>query len=268
MDINNIIYPALSLGGIGGLFGLILGYASIKLSVKEDERIPIVRDVLPGANCGACGYAGCDAYAAAVVGGKSSPNLCSVGGPSVSEKLASIMGMETSIEERQVAFVRCNGNCENSQNKYKYYGINDCNVAAQLSGDGSKACKYGCLGHGSCMHACEFNAIRIVNGLAIVDEAKCVACGKCIPSCPKNLIEFVTESADVRVVCHSNDNGKVVKGNCAVGCIGCKICEKACNFDAVHVENLLAKIDYEKCTRCNECAKKCPTTAIRSKIPL
>ena len=265
MDINNILYPALSLGGMGVLFGLVLGYASVVFRVEEDERIPLVRYELPGANCGACGYTGCDAYANAVVSGAAKPSLCTVGGSEVTQKVSSIMGIEVEIGERNVAFVKCKGDCEKSSNKYEYFGISDCKLAATLSG-GLKSCNYGCLGHGSCFRACEFDAIKMVDGIATILEEKCVACGKCVSACPKNLIDLVPESADVRIVCNSNDNGKVVKSNCAVGCIGCKLCQKACQFEAVTIENFLAKIDYEKCTKCNECAKKCPTSAISTKI--
>ena len=263
MDINNIVYPALCLGGMGISFGLILGYAGVIFKVEEDERIPLVRTELPGANCGACGYTGCDAYANAVVSGKAKPNLCSVGGTNVTQKVSAIMGIEAVIGERNVAFIRCKGDCDKSKEKYDYQGIADCTIAAALGG-GSKGCAYACLGQGSCFKACEFGAIQIVDGIAVVTEEKCVACGKCVDACPKHLIEFVPESADARVGCHSNDNGKVVKGNCAIGCIGCKLCQKACAFDAITVENFLAKIDYQKCTRCNECVAKCPTSAIRT----
>ncbi len=267
MDLTSIVYPVLSIGGLGLVFGVGLGYAAIQFKVFEDPNIALVRDILPGANCGGCGFAGCDAFATAVVGGGAKPNGCPVGGSALAITIADILGVEAVETERTVAFVKCNGSCSRSSNKYEYYGVNDCNIAAQLAG-GSKACGYGCMGNGSCVTACQFDAIHLVDGLAIVDEEKCTSCGACVTACPKNLIDIIPSKCDVAITCNSNDNGKIVKSVCTVGCIGCKICEKACEYDAVHVTDLLAKIDYDKCTMCNACVEKCPTHAIRGKTAL
>lgn len=263
MDFNTIIYPTLSLGCLGIIFGVLLGYASKKFAVEVDPKVPLVRDALPGANCGGCGYAGCDALAKAIVEGDAKPNGCPVGGAACAQAIAEIMGITVDVGEKKTAFVMCNGTCDKSKNKYEYYGITDCRDAALIPGGGSKGCSFGCLGLGSCVKACAFDAIHVVNGVAIVDEEKCTSCGMCAAACPKQLIEMVPESKKVRVMCKSFDNGKDVRANCSVGCIGCKMCERACEFDAVHVNNNLAKIDYEKCTQCNACAQKCPTKAIK-----
>lgn len=264
MDINSILYPVLSIGGMGVLFGVGLGFAAIKFKVEQDPKIPLVREALPGANCGGCGFAGCDAFAAAVVSGEAKINGCPVGGAAVAEKVAEIMGVEAGDAERLTAFVKCKGDCDKSQSKYNYFGIEDCTIENALSG-GAKSCSFGCLGGGSCVKACNFGAISVQNGVAVVDKEKCTSCGQCIKACPKNLIELIPYKNEVKVACNSNDNGKVVKSNCSVGCIGCKICEKACEFDAVHIDKFLAKVDYDKCTQCGACTQKCPTKAITGK---
>lgn len=260
---NEFLFPIISIGGIGLLFGAILSYAGEKLKVEEDPNIALVRDVLPGANCGGCGYTGCDAFAAAVASGAAPTNGCPVGGEKCANAVASVLGIEPIVKEREVAFVKCAGSCEKASSNYEYYGVEDCNMAAKQASGTSKTCTYGCMGGGSCVRACEFDAIHIIDGISFVDKDKCVACGKCIPTCPKSLIEFVPYKNEVLVNCNSNANGKVVKEGCSVGCIGCKMCERACEFDAVHVDNFLAKIDYNKCTQCNACALKCPTKAIK-----
>jgi len=261
----SIIYPIISLGGMGILFGLGLGFAGVKFKVPQDERVPLVRDALPGANCGGCGFAGCDALATAIVEGNASITACPVGGASTVEKIGEIMGLTAETGERQAAFVKCNGGLCNSSYQYDYKGLEDCRLMAQLAGGGSKSCTYGCLGGGTCAKACPFDAIKMIDGIAKVDQEKCTACGMCVATCPKSLIELVPCSSDVRVACNSRDNGKVVRSNCQVGCIGCKLCEKACPIEAVKVEGFLAKIDYEKCTGCNACALKCPTGVIKVK---
>lgn len=266
MDIMNILSPAITLGGLGAVFGVLLGYASKKFEVEVDPMVPLVREALPGANCGGCGFAGCDAYAEAVVSGEAAANLCSVGGASVVEKLGEILGVNVDALDKKVAFVKCNGDCSSSKEKYEYAENMDCLEASKLPGGGSKACGYGCLGLGSCIKVCEFDAIYIVNGIAKIDENKCTACGACEKICPKNLIEIIPEAKKVRVNCNSQEKGKDVKESCSVGCIGCRICEKNCSFDAIHIANNLAKVDYDKCTLCGSCVAKCPTKAIKGLV--
>ena len=220
--------------------------------------------VLPGANCGGCGYPGCSGCATAIAEGKAPVNACPVGGAKVANKVAAIMGVEAGAAEPQVAFVKCNGTCSNAKSKYKYEGISDCVFASQLAGSGSKGCTYGCLGLGTCVNVCDFGALSVVDGVAVVDEEKCVSCGKCVKACPKGLIAFKPKSKKTAVRCNSKDAGKEVIANCSTGCIGCKICEKNCKFDAIHVENNVAVIDYSKCKDCGLCAMKCPKHAIKN----
>lgn len=262
MDMNNLLYPVLSLGGLGLVFGVVLGYANKKFHVEVDPKIPIVREALPSANCGACGFAGCDAYAAAVVGGDAALNLCSVGGSAVAEKIGEIMGVSVETENPKVAFVKCKGTCNVAKEKYEYDGIQDCRQAVIAPGEGPKACSDGCMGFGSCVRACDFNALHIIDGVAVVYKDNCVACGACINICPKNLIEFIPANQEVLVECNSKSKGKAVKDNCAVGCIACQMCVKVCPVQAITMVNNLATIDFEKCIQCGLCATKCPTKAI------
>ena len=263
MDITNLIYPVISLGGLGAIFGVLLGYASKKFAVEVDPKIPLVREALPGANCGGCGYAGCDACAKAIVEGSAPPNVCSVGGAATAEKIGNILGLDVKVGEPKLAFVRCSGDCKQSKEKYKYYGVQSCKAASIIPGAGSKACSYGCLGFGDCARACEFGAISIVEGIAVVDEKKCTSCGMCVKVCPRGLIDMVPASKKVRVACNSNDMGKVVRNVCSAGCIGCALCVKTCQYGAMKFENNLASVDYDKCTQCKACAAKCPSKVIR-----
>lgn len=259
---NDIIISASVLGGLGIVFGIGLSYASKIFSIKVDERIPKIREILPGANCGACGFAGCDAFADAIVSGKAKVNDCPVGGDAVAQKAAAIMGVKTEGVKKYAARVLCNGRCSVSNEKYIYHGIDDCAAATQLF-NGHKACSYGCLGHGSCVKACAFNAIAITGGIARIIEDRCKSCGKCIEACPKGLIKMVPKEKKYSVMCRSKDKGPVTKKNCEVGCIGCTKCAKTCQHDAISMEGSLAVINYEKCVNCGECTNVCPTMAIR-----
>lgn len=260
--IQEILIAALVLGGMGILFGVGLSYAAKVFAVEVDERVPLVREALPGANCGACGFPGCDGFAAAVVDGRAQPNGCPVGGDPAAEQVSKIMGIQVVCLERHAARVMCNGKCSVSREKYKYQGIEDCFAASQVFG-GHKACSYGCLGHGNCMKACPFGAIDIAGGIARIIEDRCKACEKCVAACPKKLIGMVPASKKYSVICKSKDRGPVTKKNCDVGCIGCMKCIKTCPEGAISMDGFLAKIDPDKCTNCDECLKVCPTMAIR-----
>ena len=260
--VAGILHAAILIGVIGILIGLLLGFAAIKLAVPVDEKEIEVREFLPGNNCGGCGYAGCDALAKAIAAGEAPINACPVGGAAVAEKIGAVMGVDAGEAVRMVAFVKCNGTCDKAGLKANYYGISDCKRAAAIPGRGDKACSFGCMGFGSCVAACQFDAIHVVDGVAVVDKEKCVACGKCVAACPKHLIEIVPYDQKHLVKCNSQDKGKAVMQACTAGCIGCKMCEKVCESDAVHVVDNIAHIDPEKCTNCGKCAEKCPKKII------
>ena len=262
MNFPVFINPIIAIGTISLIFGLVLSYAGKKLEVQVDERLQRVLDALPGANCAGCGFAGCYSFAEALVEGRAQLNGCPVGGASTAESIADILGVKVESFEKHVAFVKCMGSVAVAHYRYGYQGILDCNAAVQLAGGGTKQCTYGCIGLASCLKLCQFGAIRIENNISVIDPEKCTACGKCLPACPKNLIELVPASSNVRVSCFTKEKGKEVKLHCSVGCIGCKLCEKVCNYDAITVKNNLAKIDYQKCTQCLACVKKCPSKVI------
>lgn len=262
MSASGIITAAAVIGVIGLLVGLLLGVAAKAFAVEVDEKELLVRDQLPGNNCGGCGFAGCDALAKAIAQGEASVDACPVGGDPVGKAIAKIMGVTAGDKEKEVAFVKCAGTCDKATTKYNYYGVHDCKKLALIPGNGDKGCSYGCMGYGSCVRACPFDAIHVVNGIAKVDKEKCKACGKCIAECPKHLIELVPYKTKHAVQCSSQDKGKAVKDVCQAGCIGCGICAKQCEFDAITVENNVAHIDQSKCTGCGKCAEKCPAHVI------
>ena len=253
----SIVYAVLVLGVMGLLFGLILAFASKIFAVEVDARIPAVQECLPGANCGGCGYAGCNGLATAIVEGKAPVNGCPVGGAAAAEKIAAVLGVEVTESEKMIAHVHCSGTCENAKNRAQYEGIQDCLGAIRVA-NGYKECAFACLGLGTCEKACPFGAIHVVDGVAKVDASKCTACSKCIAACPKHIISLVPEKNAVRVDCSSKAKGKEVMDACSVGCIGCGLCEKTCKFDAIHMEGNLPVIDYDKCKGCQMCAKACP----------
>ena len=262
MDITAILLAGVVVGATGIVIAVLLGIASEKFKVPVDEKAVAIREALPGNNCGGCGYAGCDGLAAAIAAGNAPVNACPVGGAAAADQISSIMGVDAGDAVKMVAFVKCSGTCEKAANKYEYSGIEDCIEALSVPGGGPKACTYGCTGFGSCVKVCDFDAIHVVNGIAVVDKEKCVACGKCASTCPKGLIELVPYSAQHLVQCNSHDKGKDVKAVCQSGCIGCQLCKKNCESDAITVENFLAHIDGTKCTNCGKCAEKCPVKVI------
>ena len=250
------------IGAIGIIIGVLLGIASEKFKVEVDEREILVRAELPGNNCGGCGFPGCDGLANAIAAGTAPVNGCPVGGGAVADKIAAIMGVESGGSVKKVAFVKCKGTCDKTRVQYNYFGMDDCRKVSVVPGSGEKAWVYGCMGYGSCVKACDFDAIHIVDGVAVVDKEKCVACGKCVATCPNHLIELVPYDAKHLVQCSSHDKGKDVKAKCDNGCIGCTLCTKQCESDAIHMDNNVAVIDYEKCTNCGKCAVKCPAKVI------
>ena len=264
MSIQVVLISVLVVGGAGLIIGLLLGVAGKKFAVEVDERETLVREALPGNNCGGCGYPGCDGAAAAVVKGEAPVTVCPVGGAACAKTIGKIMGQEVAEAARMTAFVKCGGDCEKAGTDYDYTGVEDCTMVTFVPGGGAKKCSYGCLGYGSCVKACSFDAIHIVNGIAVVDKEACKACGACVRACPKHLIELVPYAgADYHVVCSSGDKGKAVMEACEIGCIGCKKCEKNCPSEAIKVENGVAHIDYEKCTNCGTCMEVCPRGTIQ-----
>ncbi|MGL5328258.1 MAG: RnfABCDGE type electron transport complex subunit B [Peptostreptococcaceae bacterium] len=261
----DIIKAIMLLGAMGLLFGGILAFASKVFAVEVDERVEKILEVLPGANCGGCGFPGCGGLANAIVDGSAGVSDCPVGGAETASKIGEIMGIKASQGEKVAGKVICKGTCEKAKNKYEYEGMSDCRAAAALN-SGAKACKFGCLGLGTCKDACNFGAIKIENGIAIIDEDKCVMCGKCIEICPKSIIIKKPVKQEVVVECNSTEFGKSVKEKCSVGCIGCGMCKKACPVDAINMDNKLAKIDFDKCIQCKVCVEKCPTKAIKGDI--
>lgn len=260
-----IVIATVTVGIVGILIGVLLGIASEVFKVEVDEKEIQVREALPGNNCGACGYPGCDGLAKAIASGEARVNQCPVGGQPVAAKIAVIMGVDdVGASEKKVAFVKCKGNCNYTKKLYTYSGLHDCNGAMVVPGAGGKSCEYGCMGYGSCVKACEFDSIHIVDGIALVDKEKCVACGKCVTACPKKLIDMVPYKAKTLVQCNSQDKGKTVKDKCSVGCIGCTMCVKQCQDDAIHMVGNVALVDYSKCIECGRCAMKCPTKVIIS----
>ena len=262
MSITGIIMAAVIVGGTGLFIGIFLGLADKKLTVKVDEKEEAILGVLPGNNCGGCGYPGCSGLAAAIAKGDAPVDQCPVGGAPVAAKIGAIMGQEVKETVRQVAFVKCAGTCDKTTVKYEYTGVEDCEMMAFIPGSGAKNCTFGCMGFGSCVKACPFDAIHVVNGVAVVDKEKCVACGKCAEECPNHLIEMVPYDASYGVACSNQDKGPKVMAVCDTGCIGCGLCARQCESGAVTVENNVAHIDQSKCTGCGKCAEKCPKKII------
>ncbi len=249
-------------GGVGLFIGLFLGVAAIWFKVKVDEKEEAVLGVLPGNNCGGCGYPGCSGLAAAIAKGEAAVNACPVGGEPVGKLVAEIMGVEEQSTTRMTAYVQCQGDCDKITLDYDYTGIEDCRMLSFVPNGGAKSCNYGCLGYGTCAKVCQFDAIHVVNGVAVVDKDKCKACGKCVDLCPKHLISLIPYDAKYTVACNSNDKGPVTMKDCTVGCIGCQLCKKNCPASAVKIKDFNATIDYSKCEGCGICKEKCPRGSI------
>ena len=248
-----IIWAIVILGALGIIFGLILAVAAKVFEVEVDPRLPEIQACLAGANCGGC--------AEAILAGKAPVTACAPAGPENAAKIAAIMGMEAPSGDKMVAHVLCNGGC-NAKDNFEYRGVHDCLAATKVCGGDAKACRYGCFGFGSCAEACKFDAIHVVDGVAVVDKEKCTNCGACRAACPHKLIVEVPYKQKVIVNCSNKDKGPTVTKVCANSCIACGMCERTCKFDAIHVVNNVAVIDYSKCKNCTMCAKACPRNAI------
>lgn len=256
------VLPILFFVLIGAAAGILLAVASKLLFVKTDETVEKITAALPGANCGGCGYSGCEGYAKAVAEGSAPANLCKPGGPEATAEISGIMGIEAVIAEREYAHVRCNGNCDACDDKFTYIGTKSC-AAIEKFYNGKGNCSFGCHGMGDCAAVCDNDAIRIEKGVAIINPELCGGCGKCIKACPNNLISFVKESQRYAVRCSSGDTGKVTKSVCKNGCIGCGICVRKCPKGAIILNNNHAEINSDMCNNCGACYAACPVKCIQ-----
>ncbi len=262
-----LLYTIISLSGIGAVAAIILYFVAQKFKVYEDPRIDLVEEVLPAANCGGCGFAGCRNFAEALVKSDDIGEFyCPVGGNDIMAEAARILGREPVEQAPRVAVVRCNGTCEHRPKTNNYDGATTCAISASLY-SGDTGCSYGCLGLGDCVESCDFDAIHMdeKTGLPFVTDDKCTACGACVKACPNDIIELRKKNKKDRkiyVSCINQDKGGVARKSCAVACIGCGKCFKVCPFDAITMDNNLAFIDSDKCKLCRKCVPECPTNAI------
>ena len=255
------IVPVLIFAVIGLVAGAILVLCSKVFFVESDETVSRITEALPGANCGTCGYSGCEGYANAVAKGEAQPDLCRAGGSDSVKKISEILGVSAKKVQKMVAYVRCNGCTGATEDRYIFLGTRSC-AATERFYNGKGTCRSGCDGLGDCVRVCRFNAISIIDGVAVVDRTRCVGCGQCALVCPNKLIDIIPAAQQYAVRCSNTDSGKIVREVCKNGCIGCKICEKKCPSDAIKVENNHVSIDASKCTNCGECAKACPQKCI------
>ncbi|MBP7652072.1 RnfABCDGE type electron transport complex subunit B [Candidatus Dependentiae bacterium] len=261
-----IIIAVMLLGILGVAFSVFLVVASKKLVVEVDKTVSDIFEILPKANCGACGFPGCMGYAEALgkPGSKVSVTLCSPGGSKTAEKIADILGATVEKTDRKTARILCRGEQEYIRYKFEYKGLNDCEMANKLL-TGPKLCEFGCLMLGNCFRVCKFNAISFENGkIPVILEKKCVGCGACVTACPKNIITLLSEKNHVSVTCKNHDKGKTAKSKCDVACIACGLCKKICPVQAIEIVNNLSVIDYTKCIDCGKCHTVCPVKPIKS----
>lgn len=261
---TEILIAVLIITAVAVITGIGLSVASNVFAVPKNEKEEKIRECLPGANCGACGYSGCDGYASALASGKEErTNLCGPGGDSSAEQIASVFGKKAEKTVPLGAVVLCNGGEGKTGNRFEYSGIQSCKGAVSLFG-GPKSCTYGCLGYGDCVKTCPYGAIEIDSSVAHVDTSKCKACKKCISVCPKGIISLLPKNRlHATVLCSSCDKGADTHKSCSAGCIGCGKCAKTCTQGAIEIKNFLAYVDPVKCIGCGECEKACPKKCIR-----
>lgn len=253
--INTIIVSLL----VAFVLGILLGLFKKIFAVQVDPKVQAIVELLSGGNCGGCGYAGCAAFAEAVVKGEAPANGCVAGGPTVAAKVGEIMGVNVSAQNK-VTILACKGNNECAVPRGTYNGVKTCAAAAQAI-NGTKLCSFGCIGYGDCVAACPFDAITMADdGLPKINYKKCVGCGKCAKACPKKLFSIVdaTLKGSIALCSNKSDDKPSIKKNCSVGCIKCGICVKKCPEQCLQLVNGIPVIDYSKCTSCGECIKACP----------
>lgn len=258
----SILIPVAIFAAVSFVIGFLLAVAGKVFAVKKDERIDKITELLPGANCGACGYAGCANYAESMVTEGCEPDKCNACESGNLRLIAEILGKEIKLGEKSVARVLCSGSDDIAEKKYLYKGLSDCLSVAKL-GNGPKLCSHGCIGLGTCVRVCPFDAISLENGVAVVDPAKCKACRVCVDTCPQHLIKILPAEKAAWVVCSSHLKGKDVRDICKAGCISCGICVRNCPAEAIEIKDNLAVIDFNKCIDCGLCAEKCPRKIIR-----
>lgn len=264
MDIIQIIASIAVLGSIALILGILVLIADSG-NKEQDPKLTKIRECLPGADCGGCGFSSCDEYAKAVLSDAAAINLCKVGGRRTHTLLSEVTGDQEEEQVRMRAQVMCSGTSSLSRRKYDYTGLTDCHSVAKL-GNGPKECQYACIGLGSCVKACPFNAIKVENGVAVVEYEKCQACGQCVQACPQNIIKLIPFDMDIWVGCSSHDKPSIVKSGCKVGCISCRECVHVCESEAISIEKNCAVIDYSKCSGCGLCVEACPRKIIWSGV--
>ena len=259
--IQNILIPSVVVLGIAALLGILIVIVSHFFQMPVNERKEALAAALPGANCGGCGFAGCDGYAQFLADGSTDTSLCAVGGAACSSELASILGVAPKFAEPSVVRLLCQGSTDHTKRRYVYLGTLTCNAAHGLLG-GPGACTYGCLGFGDCITVCAFHALSVKDGIITVDVNECTACGQCVRMCPKDLLMLFPKSSEVAVLCKNTWPGAQTRKNCDIGCIGCQKCVKTCPDGAISMTGALAVIDQALCTRCGACVEVCPTHSI------
>lgn len=262
-SILSVLYAVLVVSAVAVIFGFLILVVFRFFHVEVDEREAEINELLPGANCGGCGYSGCQGYASALASGADTDlTKCTAGGQETVSLLGEYFGQSTGAFVPKVAVVHCQGNQHHVKVNYEYTGSQNCQTASELFG-GPGSCSHGCLGLADCVRSCEYDAIHVVDGLARVDADKCIACGACVKACPRNLIEIEPKYSDLYTVrCKNPEPGNIVRQACDIGCIGCGLCVRNCPSEAIHMEDKLAVIDVEKCTHCNKCFEVCPTKSI------
>ncbi|HHT24173.1 MAG TPA: RnfABCDGE type electron transport complex subunit B [Clostridiaceae bacterium] len=266
---SDILFASLIIGGAGIVLGIILAVFSKLMAVEVDEKEEKIREMLPGANCGACGYTGCDGYAQALASGdEDNITLCKPGGQHTVDQISAYLGIKADKMIKTTAVVMCQGNCLHTQKRADYRGIKSCQMAKLVAG-GDAQCGYGCLGYGDCVSVCKYDAIHIIDGVAFVDATKCTSCMECIKTCPQHIIELMPLEKSYSIVfCQNEDRGPVANKVCQTSCIACRRCIKACPENCITINNNRAVIDYEKCTNCGACQQVCPHQCILSLYPV